>query len=148
MKRIRTGATFAFPAYYGHEHITSQSDPDFERRALPSFATQGTYFQVRLTTPIQEWDPTDPDRRTSSEVWHGLLLSVNSLSKVDQVDTPGAPTLKVVVKFFQPSLLPYPLTLGWNPDHLARMEAAGYDCFKSLQGSVIPYFFGKHTVLI
>ena len=33
-----------------------------------------------------------------------------------------------------------------SPDWLARSEAAGYDRLQELQGTVLPYFFGKSIV--
>ena len=88
----------------------------------------------------------------SSAVWLAQVTSLHTK------DIPGPPL--VVVKFIQPSQLPYskssnPKHWGWDrvtwhrlhsPDWLARNESAGYDRLGDLLGTVIPYFFGKHVV--
>ena len=88
----------------------------------------------------------------SSAVWLAQVASQHNK------DTASPPL--VVVKFIQPSQLPHSKSLkpedwDWDnvtwerlhsPDWLARNESAGYDRLSDLQGTVIPYFFGKHIV--
>lgn len=147
---IEGGAVFHVPAYYsGNTNLLSSlSQPDNLGRPLPSFATTSSRFRVELTASITPWDRDAADHVSSSEVWHGLLSSGDSPS-IDKVGTQGnTSTMNVIVKFLQPSLLYLPddPTESTNADHQARNEAAGYDHLERLQGSVIPYFFGKHIV--
>lgn len=115
-------------------------------RALhPSFTTS-TQMHLRLRRPLVSHDLT-----MSSGVW---LASTSSDGHVQSPDVP-----LVVVKFIQPSLMDCPSLEempdseapgDWDqhvsPDYLARREAAAYDLLQDLQGSVIPYFFGKDLV--
>lgn len=85
----------------------------------------------------------------SSAVWLARVCSPD--------DQKSEEVARVVVKFIQPSRLHYPLlfeyendpTYSWDdyttPDFFARHEAAGYDRLQELQGTVLPYFFGKDT---
>lgn len=95
-----------------------------------------------------------PPRKTSnmsSAVWLATILALNGAV------IPGLPP-SVVVKFIQPSQLESPYSFknpqldDWenflSPDWLARNEAAGYDRLNDLQGTIIPYFFGKYIVRV
>ena len=85
----------------------------------------------------------------SSDVWLANVITDGDVS-----------ASLVVVKFIQPSQMasasateffgsvPERWAEHTSPDYLARREAAGYDRLYDLQGSVIPYFFGKDIVSI
>lgn len=137
---ILKGAVFEIPVYFSDAY-GSQPRVDEAKRPLPTFVTTSPYFRVQLASPIVRWRSDPESDRLSSEVWRGLMSPRQSLLGTN------TPTMKVVVKFLQPSLFYLPLhPWSTNPDHQARKEAGGYDHLVSLQGSVIPYFFGKHIV--
>lgn len=74
---------------------------------------------------------------------------IDSESGSTQVDvTDNLTPIRVAVKFFQPSLLSsaFMAIPDPNPDREARSEAAVYDVLHELQGTCIPYFFGKQPV--
>ena len=108
------------------------------------------YAQPRDVELILERSLVKRASRMSSAVW---LARIGSPGDSPAVDAP-----RVVVKFIQPSQLPHPLLTEfisessniWDmyetPDFIARREAAGYDRLRDLQGTVIPYFFGKDIV--
>lgn len=148
---IGKGDVFDIPAYYSPNSCRSESWPKFTKRPLPSFATTSSRFRVELTTKIIPWNREIKLHVLSTETWRGLWSRSDSLPIMDQVRTSGldVPSMGVVVKFLQLSLLWVPLTDGaTNADYQARKEAVAYDYLNPLQGSVIPYFFqvGKHIV--
>lgn len=139
---IRRGAVFDIISYYAPKTHDSQPVPPSgcTKRPLPSFANEGTDFRIQLTTHIVPWKRDNKSHISSTEVWHALL-SPRGIQGLE------VPPMKVVVKFLQPSLLYLPLGSGsTNADYQARREAAGYDLLLPLQGSAIPYFFGKYIV--
>lgn len=119
-------------------------------RSLHPSLARGGRLNLDLVRPLVP--PTKTRSNMSSAVW---LAQASSLDTQDALPPP-----LVVVKFIQPSQLPYskssnPKHWGWDrvtwqrlhsPDWLARNESAGYDRLSDLQGTVIPYFFGKHIV--
>ena len=139
------GYTFAF-----HSSLPGGQKSSVARRPLPRALRQPGTWSLTLERPLKEY---------SSDMSSGVWLA--------QVDPDQGISLHqpfVVVKFIQSSLLPYPgndyngleeerpefhseWTLNYeSPDHIARLEAASYDHLESLQGDVIPYFFGKDIV--
>lgn len=116
-------------------------------RQLPSWFGEYDTYQINLQSRLRVHDPRVESR--SSEVWDGLMVPVTDpgLPEVDNAAV-GITPIRVAVKFFQPSLfisafntVPIP-----NPDQEARLEAATYDILRELQGTFIPYFFGKQPV--
>lgn len=106
-------------------------------------------FRFVLHTPHQAYSPVyDPEEeRQWSQVWSARVLD-------DQNEYLGP----VMLKVFQPSLLPYPepnvVESGmptsfkyphWlaNTEHVLYREERG---LASLQGSIVPFYFGKTKV--
>lgn len=114
-------------------------------RELDPVLQSGGTLELELVHSVMP--PHRVQSNRSSAVWLAKVVTA------DGTVTPTTPS--VVVKLLQPSQLPYPQASTFNmepwrrstsPDWLARSESAGYDRLCGLQGTVIPYFFGKHIV--
>ncbi|KAJ6462377.1 hypothetical protein C8R47DRAFT_1225525 [Mycena vitilis] len=108
-------------------------------RGVPFLGTNGTTAEsgtAKVSLALRE--VLQPGIGGFSQVWRAVPL--------------GAPDTSLVMKIIQPSLCYFPLPdedwLGDNhrPQHLAEHEAWVYKAFASKQGSLIPYFFGLHTI--
>ncbi|KAJ6462374.1 hypothetical protein C8R47DRAFT_1202209 [Mycena vitilis] len=81
-----------------------------------------------------------------------LQPGIGDFSQVWRAVPVGAPGTSLVMKILQPSLCEFPhpdedwLGDHHRPEHLARHEAWVYQAFASKQGSLIPYFFGLHSI--
>ncbi|KAK0185336.1 hypothetical protein F5146DRAFT_1228247 [Armillaria mellea] len=119
--------TVAFPHVFQESGIANA-------RKLPLFATSSGTYNVVVTSVIQ----TFSDHRT---FWSQVCVAEVRLGE----EVKG----KVVLKILQPSLLPIPQPKAEepfdhciSPKHLPRMEDLVYGKLESLQGTVIPYYFG------
>lgn len=109
-------------------------------RPLPWFAkqaecTMSCELQWPLKTGVDNW----------SQVW---VARVGPLHGADVEPGPS----HVVMKFIQPSMLPLPnydsvrMSEYKLSEELAKKETFMYSLLESLQGNVVPYFFGLQTV--
>lgn len=135
---LRAGHTFSITCPR-RSHVSASG------RQLDPILQHGGTFELELVRSLLPPDRTESIM--SSAVW------LAEVSRVDGTLVPSPPS--VVVKLIQPSQLPYPENVSFHvqlwkrttsPDWLARNESAGYDRLYALQGTVIPYFFGKHIV--
>ena len=121
-------------------------------RPLPSSLLQPGTWTLTLERPLKDY--SQRPSKMSSGIWTARVGDSDGSQNTECDSRPI-----VVVKFIQPSLLPYPdaeLDSGSSnfqyseeyesPDWIARLEAASYDHLDRLQGDVIPYFFGKDIV--
>ena len=86
-----------------------------------------------------------------TQVW---MADVQPLTGLDRM--PVEPTLQVVVKFLQPSMMSIPPVeelghVNWQmqytiPEEGAKDEAKIYDELCGVQGKLVPHFYGMHTV--
>ncbi|KAJ7609360.1 hypothetical protein DFH06DRAFT_1485836 [Mycena polygramma] len=122
---------------------------------------RGSQFSLTLDIPPQNPAPgargvpllaTITDSGSAKVLLEVLQPGIGGYSQVWRAVPRGAPETSLVMKIIQPSLCYFPLPdedwMGDNhrPEHLARHEAWVYQAFASKQGSLIPYFFGLHTI--
>ena len=118
-------------------------------RPLSTLLLQPGTWSLTLERPLK-----DRPSSLSSGIW---TARVGLLDHSHELDCDPRPV--VVVKFIQPSLLPHPEYeegelfpfSDWrdkyeSPDWTARLGSASYDRLDPLQGTTIPYFFGKDIV--
>lgn len=118
-------------------------------RPLSALLLQPGPWTLTLDRPLK-----DRPSSLSSGIW---TARVGLLDDSHELDLDPRPV--VVVKFIQPSLLPHPEQeeeglfpfSDWrdkyeSADWTARLESASYDRLDALQGTTIPYFFGKDIV--
>ena len=147
---LSQGYSFSF-----HSSRPGGQEPSISGRPLPLSLLQPGAWTLTLDRPLK--DHSERPSKMSSGVWVARVGA-----PTDSIQSLPDSRPLVVVKFIQPSLLPYPgddyegeerpkfhyrwtQTYG-SPDWYARLEAASYDHLDSLQGGVIPYFFGKDIV--
>lgn len=145
-KPISVGNTFEFtPSPSGQPR--EESNVSAGKRPLAQYLKDRLPFQVSLSRPLATSSVAN-QRRT--EVWVADARSLKSLQQSPPRSTPGVDTSTVVVKFFQRSLMHRVFSShpgSWdNADQFPRNEAAAYEILEDLQGSSIPYFFGKQMV--
>lgn len=122
---------------------TLSSCPPEPARPLPDWFGRCNIYRVQLHQCLRTHDSFND--LESYEVWKGSLTP-----SPDYYTAPSAdswPPIPVAVRLVQPSMFHSPTsTHQLDPDQLARSKAATYDLLKDLQGTVIPYFFGKRPV--
>ena len=141
---IMKGMSFDIP----HENATLQHSNPSPARQLPSWFGQHENHRVTLIKQLRSYN--DRPSEFTSAVWAGSLLPVSTIPSHTSSDPSHYQEIRVFIKFTQPSQLasgtmPVPKP---NPDRAARTDAALYDILRELQGSCIPYFFGKQKVRI
>ncbi|KAJ7609382.1 hypothetical protein DFH06DRAFT_1376445, partial [Mycena polygramma] len=145
-------------------HAIYESLCEARKSARNNPLTCGSQFSLTLDIPPQNPAPsarsvpllaTTSDSGTAKvllELREVLQSGIGGYSQVWRAVPLGAPETSLVMKIIQPSLCHFPLPdedwMGDNhrPEHLARHEAWVYQAFASKQGSLIPYFFGLHTI--
>lgn len=111
------------------------------RRQLPAFAQSGGTYCFYLAKALQPFMPAiDISSGNYSQVWIATVRSFDN-----DIGT-------VILKVFQPSLLPIPDVIQLSDIHkssaasLAYNESSAYETMKSVQGKAVPYFFGHYEV--
>lgn len=117
-------------------------------RSLPTWFGKYRVYRVELQLRLRPYDYSTHSTHIS-EIWKARLtpaLIYNTIEP-DEAEDPCTPT-SVIVKLVQPSMIPFPTRLDDIPDvdQMARSEAAAYDLLSDLQGTSMPYFFGKQPV--
>ena len=149
---LATGYEFSFEA-------SAPGLPTTEKhRPLPPVLSTGGPLRLRLVRLLRPSKNRSSRSRMSSGVWLAHVVPQAPQAS----DSPDSPSpISVVIKVLQPSQMRHPsettgdcednmLICNWkdyqSPDWLARNESAGYDFLTELQGTVLPYFFGKAIV--
>ena len=147
------GYTFSFEASVPGLPYTRQ------HRALPPALRAGGPLHLRLIRTLISTAKSDT-QISNSGMWLAQVVLPDAEDEAEPT-TGSVDVLLVAVKILQPSQMHFPaattdhcsdreLLSDWqdyeSPDWLARNEAAGYDRLNKLQGTTLPYFFGKAIV--
>ncbi len=122
------------------------SPPHPGARPMPSFAREGGTFLFQLV-----WAEQGAEQTADEDAWQYSQVWVADVTKGEEIEAVAQPE-RVVLKIFQPSMLPLPFPdTGYQyvpgPAYqLAFSEEVVYTQLRRLQGSHIPYFFGTFKV--
>ncbi|KAF8905360.1 hypothetical protein CPB85DRAFT_920253 [Mucidula mucida] len=124
------------------------SPPHPGARPMPLFAREGGTFLFQLV-----WAEQGAEQTADEDAWQYSQVWVADVTKVEEIEAVAQPE-RVVLKIFQPSMLPLPFPdTGYQyvpgPAYqLAFSEEVIYTHLRRLQGSHIPYFFGTFKIIL